>query len=103
MMVFNVETAGGPLGGVTIAEGNTEKYFMRFEDVLDAGVLLASGTVATDADDATVSVFTRSDDRRHGWFFVTAPTADEVFTVTVTVTTTDGQTLVYEIGYICHA
>ena len=103
MITFNVETAGGPLGGETIAEGNTEKYRLRFEDVLDPGVLLTGGTITTNADDATVSVLTRSDDRRHAWFFVTAPTADEVFTVAVTVTTSDGQTLVYDIGFICHA
>lgn len=102
MFTFNVEIAGGPLGGVAIAEGNTEKYRLRFEDILDPGVLLTGGTVTTNAEHATVSALTRADDRRNAWFFVTAPTADEVFTVTVTVTTSDGQTLVYEIGYVCY-
>ncbi len=50
--------------------------------------------------DASVSAATLSDDHKSLWFFVTADTEDEKFTVTVTNECSDGQTLVYTIDFL---
>lgn len=97
--MFNIVTEGGLLGSAIIATGNTQKVRCRMEGFLDPGVRITSATLAITTG-ATVSTATRSDDQRNFWFFVTAPTADVSFTVTVTVVTTDGQTLVYTIEYL---
>ncbi len=98
MVEFNIVHGGGLLGGQTIVVGNTEKYRIRFTDWLDEGVILDTLAVTDDSATVLISGESLSDDCLSLWFLVT-PTTEGEFTVTVTVTTSDDQTLVYTIEY----
>ena len=99
MVEFEVVSANGFLGETRITGGDTEKYRVRFEGFLDFGILLTGATAQSTSAHSTVSVPVLSDDKKYLYFFVTANTTFEVFTVALQVLTSDGQTLNYTVIY----
>ncbi len=101
MTEFILNKSGGLLSEEVIETGNTQKYRLDGQFLLDFGVIWTDTAVGiTDGVDASVANATISDDCKSMWFFVTAPTEGEKFTVTVTNEASDGQTLVYTLDYL---
>jgi hypothetical protein len=85
------------LGEHRIAAGNTEQFRVRFN--LERGQILASVTASSTSPVSTVQNATLSEDKRSLYFDVSANTVFEVFTVSLIVTDSFGQTLNYTIIY----
>jgi len=97
---FEIADADGDLGAIYMVPGNTEKFRANFDYFLDRGVLLTSVTVAvTDAAGASAGGAITAPDRRAAVWFVTSGGVHDIFDLTLTVTTNDGQTLNYTIHY----
>lgn len=99
MITFEVVSANGFLGDQRIAAGDTQKYRVDFDGLLDQGAVLTNATATVTSPASTVSVPALSDDRKNVFFFVTAAMLAEVFTLALVITTNDGQTLNYTIIY----
>lgn len=99
MITFEIVTALGYLGEQSLAAGDTQKYHARFEALLDQGVLLTGATATITSPVSTVGTPTLADDKKSASFLVTSTMLVEVFTVALTITTSDGQTLNYTVVY----
>ena len=94
MFSFEIASTEGHLGAKAVTAGNTEKHAADFQWFLDKGVILTSVTATVTS--GSISGATLSSNRKTAiWFF----TAVESTTLTLTVTTNDGQTLVYTVEY----
>src|ERR1019366_2797055 len=99
MIEFEVVSGGGFLGQKYLPAGNLEKYHTRFEGFLDRGIVLTGATATVTSPASTVSAPALSDDRRSVFWFIQSTLLVEVFTLALTVTTNDGQTLNYTVIY----
>lgn len=102
MVRIDAVTVGGFLGAQVIAAGATNGYNVDFRDILGGGVLLVIASVETDALHVTLSTPALDNERKAFSFLVGLAAEGGDFTVTVQVTTTDGQTLIYTIRYTVH-
>ena len=92
-------TAGGFLGADHIPAGDTTKVRLRMEPVLDPGVHITSLITSSNSDNSTVSAASFDDARREASFLVSANVLDEVFTISLQVTLSDGQTWAFTVIY----
>lgn len=93
MITFEVVKPDGFLGQKRISAGDTEKFRADFSGLLDAGVIITRAAVGVTSPSSTVSGTTLSDDQKALFWFVTATTTSEVFTLALQIGTNDGQTL----------
>lgn len=99
MIEFEVVDTRGFLGKKRLMTGNTEKYWARFESLLDRGVILTDATATVTSALTTVDVPELSDDKKSLFFTLTSTDADETFTLALQVETSDGQVLNWLIVY----
>lgn len=99
MRTFEISSATGHLGAVAVTVSNIEKHRADFRFFLDKGVILSSVT-ATVTGASSVTGVTMSDDRKSAIWFLNAASAAENSVLTLTVTTNDGQTLLYNVMYM---
>lgn len=100
MHVFEITSAGGNLGTKRVTLENIERHRADFCSFLERGQLLASVTVAVTAGDTVVTAAVLSADRKSAIWLISASDTAENVTMTLTVTTNDGQTLKYTVGYV---
>lgn len=81
------------IGEERIAAGNTEQFHVRFS--LERGQVLASVVASSTSPVSTVQNTALSENKRSIFFDVSANTVFEVFTVSLIVTDSFGQTLNY--------
>jgi hypothetical protein len=93
MIEFNVINADQFLGEQIIVAGSTQKYKVRFEGLLDQGVIVDSVTASVTSQVSSVSDTQVSEDAKNVYFWITANTSSEVFTLALQIVTNDGQTL----------
>lgn len=99
MITFDVVNTNGFLGEQRIAAGDVQKYRADLVVILDQGVILTAVTASVTSPASTVSACTLLDDRKSFSWFITAATLEEVFTLALAVTTSDGQTLNFTVIY----
>lgn len=98
MIEFNVQSANGDLGEHAIVAGDTIRVLARFREYLGEHNVLTSASASSTSTVSTVTVpVLLPDDRQTVQFFVTANTAFEVFTISLQVQTSRGETLNYTI------
>src|ERR1019366_3495367 len=99
MIEFDVVSDRGFLGKKHLPAGNCEKYHARFEGFLDRGIVLTGATATVTSPASTVASPALSDDSRSVYWLVQSSLLSEIFTLALTVTTNDGQTLNYTVVY----
>lgn len=82
-----------------ITASDVRKDYVFFDFVLDCGVSITSATASVNSVTSSVSAVSLAPTQRYLWYFVTAGAAIETFTLTLTVVTSDGQTLHYTVEY----
>lgn len=88
-----VTTVPGYLGQIRQVASNVEKYRLLLDDILEDGVHLTSVTASVTSALSTVGVPALSADDRNAVIALTTTATEEDFSMTVTIVTTDGQTL----------
>lgn len=97
---FIVVKPGGFLGSKVVTAGNVEKYYARFNDVLNEGVHVSGATVTTTSLFSTQSSPVLDVEKTSLSWVLTTTVATEVFTTTLVVTLSDGQVLNYTIQFV---
>jgi len=98
MIELNVQSADGDLGEHAIVAGDTIRVLAHFRDYLGEHNILTSATASSTSQVSTAtSPALLPDDQQIVQFFVTANTAFEVFTISLQVQTSRGETLNYTI------
>src|SRR5262245_56984919 len=99
MRTFYVTSTKDFLGRRALVPGDTEKFKADFTGLLATGVTITSVTAAVTSTVSFVSTPTLDASARSCYFLVTADAEGEVFTLTLTLYTSDLQTLIYNIQY----
>lgn len=99
MIEFEVATDDGFLGKRPLTAGNTEMVRVNFEYLFDRGVTATGATATVTSTVSSVSTPSLSDNRKWVYFLVTSGEVSETFTVSLRVTTNDGQTLNFTIVF----
>ncbi len=96
---IEVANADNSLQRQRILAGDTQKYHLVFYGVFDQGVILTGATATVTSPASTVSVPSLSDDKKSVYWFITANTSAETFTLALNVTSNDGQSLNFTCVY----
>lgn len=100
LIEFDITPYDRFLGEQVISAGVVQKYRAKFTGDFDAGVTLSGAITSCSSSVSSVSPATLADDHLSLTFLVSAASTDEIFTVGLQVTTTDGQTLNLTIIYV---
>mgnify|MGYP001578872333 CR=1 FL=1 len=93
MREFEIVDTVGFLGQIRQVPSTVEKYRARLEGLLEKGVSITSVAAAVTSTLSTASAPAESANERNCTFTITTTATVEEFTLTLTVVTTDGQTL----------
>lgn len=99
MVTFEVVTAIGFLDRLRIAAGDVQRYRANFAGLLDQGVILTGASANVTSPGSTVSVPVLSDDKKSVFWLISSTMLGETFTLSLNVTTNDGQSLNYTAIY----
>jgi hypothetical protein len=97
---YIISAEKGFLGKRILVPGDTEKFKADFSGLLGKGVILTTATATVTSEISFVDdPLSFTDDYKSTYFLVTASSEREVFTLSLRVTTSDNQTLIYTITY----
>lgn len=96
---IRVPNTDGFLGHQRIMAGDTEKYYVFFDLVLDPGVHVSSAVTSVTSSTCAVTQPTLSKDKESLSFLVTVSVTFEIFTLALQANLSDGQTLNFTVIY----
>lgn len=99
MVTFEVSSNDGNLGAQSVTPSNVEKHRADFCAFLDRGVILTGVTATVTAGASTASGAALSADRKAATWLFHAAAEGEQCTMSLSVTTNDGQILKHTILY----